>query len=146
MNESAVQRKIIERHQKKGWLVVKLLQTTLNGIPDLLLLRNGVTVFIECKRPGVKTAEPLQVYRHRQLRDLGFDVYLTDDPNFLVPEIRKPVRVVGNPVVHEPIDMDFVQEHIIVEMGNLKKKMNAKPRQTTKSKKDHSKAARRKDI
>ena len=137
MNESAVQRKIIERHQKKGWLCVKLLQTTLNGIPDLLLLRKGVAIFIEVKRPGVKTAEPLQVYRHRQLRDLGFDVYLTDDPNFAVPELRKPVRVGNNPVVMEPFDGEEDDNFDVP----VKAKMNAKPRQTPKSKKDHSKAA-----
>ena len=137
MNESAVQRKIIERHQKKGWCVVKLLQTTMNGIPDLLLLRGGRTVFVEVKRPGVKTAEPLQVYRHRQLRDLGFDVYLTDDPNFLVPEMRKPVRVWSNPVVMEPFDGEEDDNFNVP----VKAKTNAKPRQTPKSKKDNSKAA-----
>lgn len=88
MNESAAQRKIIENHTKRGWLCAKLLQTTLNGIPDLMLLKAGRAVFIEVKRPGVKTAEPLQVYRHRQLRDLGFEVHLTDDPAFMVNEVK----------------------------------------------------------
>jgi hypothetical protein len=105
MNEAWVQRKIIERHQKKGYLVVKLLQTTLNGIPDLLLLRNGVAVFIEVKRPGVKNAAPLQMYRHRQLKDLGFDVYLTDDPNFEINENTKPPHPSSNPVIIEPFDI-----------------------------------------
>jgi hypothetical protein len=105
MNEAWVQRKIIERHQKKGWLVIKIITCTFNGCPDLLCLKNGVAVFIEVKRPGVKTAAPLQVYRHRQLRDLGFDCYLTDDPNFEINENTKPPHPSSNPVIIEPIEL-----------------------------------------
>jgi hypothetical protein len=39
------------------------------------LLRQGRVTFIEVKRPGVKTAAPLQMYRHKQLRDLGCGCY-----------------------------------------------------------------------
>jgi hypothetical protein len=105
MNEAWVQRKIIERHQKQNWFVVKIIQSTANGFPDLMLLKNGRTVFIEVKPPGVKHAAPLQVYRHRQLRDLGFDCYLTDDPLFEINENTKPPHPSSNPVIIEPIEL-----------------------------------------
>ena len=119
MNESAVQRKIIERHTKKGWMCVKVLQCTVNGFPDLMLLRGGRAVFIEVKRPGVKTADPLQVYRHGQLRDLGFECHLTDNPMFEVLENRVPVavsRVGVNPDVTRGtlIDWEFGEAHMKV--------------------------------
>lgn len=71
--ESAVQRKIIQRYEKEGYLVVKIDLCNKPGFPDLMLLKDGKASFVEVKRPGGKV-RPLQEYRHRQLRDLGFDV------------------------------------------------------------------------
>lgn len=73
MLESKIQSKIVKRYESDGWLVVKLLTTTMNGIPDLMCLKNGKTIFIEVKRPGQKP-RPLQEYRHDQLRKQGFEV------------------------------------------------------------------------
>jgi hypothetical protein len=131
MNESWVQRKIIASHQKQGWLCVKLIQTTLNGIPDLLLLRNGRPIFIEVKRPGVEEAEPLQVYRHRQLKDLGFEVYLTDDPGFRVPEEGPVIIPSKHPIIQEDTgwqeDVEEIVETFKIAVGTEKPvKMKAK--------------------
>lgn len=71
MLEQAIQKKITDRLKKEGWTVVKLIKTTMNGIPDLMALRNGETMFIEVKRPTGKVA-PLQELRIQQLRDNGF--------------------------------------------------------------------------
>jgi hypothetical protein len=132
MNEAWVQRKIIERHQKQNWFVVKIIQSTANGFPDLMLLKNGRTVFIEVKRPGVKTAAPLQVYRHKQLRDLGFDCYLTDDPNFEINENTTPPKPSNYPPVLEPID---IIEDFNDVVDTFKEVMaEYKPRQTRKKK------------
>lgn len=81
MNESFTQRKIIQRYTAEGWLCIKLIQTNMNGIHDLICLRDGVAVFIEVKRQGGRIA-PLQIYRHDQIKELGFDSYVTDDPEF----------------------------------------------------------------
>jgi hypothetical protein len=132
MNEAWVQRKIIERHQKQNWFVVKIIQSTANGFPDLMLLKNGRAVFIEVKRPGVKTAAPLQVYRHKQLRDLGFDCYLTDDPNFEINENTKAPTPSNYPPVLEPID---IIEDFNDVVDTFKEVMaEYKPRQTRKKK------------
>jgi hypothetical protein len=73
MLEAAIQTKIKKELEKHGWLVVKIIQASLNGWTDLQALRNKRIVFIECKQPG-KTPSDLQLYRHRQLRDQGFEV------------------------------------------------------------------------
>lgn len=76
-SESIIQKKVRLQYEKEGWLVVKIIQTTKNGWPDLQCHRAGVTVFIETKATG-KTASELQKYRHRQLRSQGFTVLLKD--------------------------------------------------------------------
>lgn len=76
--ESAIQSKIIDRYARDGWMCVRLIQTNCNGIPDLLLLRDGVARFIEVKRKGCKP-RPLQDYRIKQLKALGFDVDVFTD-------------------------------------------------------------------
>lgn len=85
ISESEVQTKIKKRLEKSGWLVIKLIQTTLNGIPDLLALRDNEAVFIEVKRPGGKVS-PLQTYRIEQIKNKQFQViiaYNTQDVNHL---------------------------------------------------------------
>lgn len=76
--ESVIQGRIIKRLEKDGWMVVKLGITNLPGIPDLLALKDGHARFIEVKRPGEKP-RPLQLYRHEQLRNLGFIVEIMDN-------------------------------------------------------------------
>lgn len=76
--ESVIQGRIIKRLEKDGWMVIKLGITNLPGIPDLLALKDGVVRFIEVKRLGEKP-RPLQLYRHEQLRNMGFDVEVMDN-------------------------------------------------------------------
>lgn len=73
VTEASIQSSIKRTLEIYGWLVTKLIQTTTNGIPDLMALKNGKTVFIEVKRPGNKPT-PLQLFRHDQLRRKGFEV------------------------------------------------------------------------
>lgn len=77
--ESSVQDKIIKHLEKCGWWVTKILQSTTNGIPDLLAIRKGRVVFIETKRPGIKKADPLQEYIHQQIREQNIEVVSTAD-------------------------------------------------------------------
>ena len=68
--ESDIQRQIAQAMTKSGWLVVKLIQTNWNGIPDLMCIRKGVIIFLEVKRPG-KELEPLQEHRIKTLNAIG---------------------------------------------------------------------------
>jgi Holliday junction resolvase len=79
--ESDIQAKIIRNLTKKGWYVVKNIQTTKNGWPDLSCLKDGVTVYVEVKKPD-ESPDPLQLYRHKEIRATGHKVYVTADENF----------------------------------------------------------------
>ena len=49
-------------------------------MPDRLLLLPGARIaFVEVKAPG-KEPRPLQTHRHKQLRALGFPVFVLDNP------------------------------------------------------------------
>lgn len=71
MRESDIQRQIIEKLGKSGWLVIKLERTNWNGIPDLMALKSGVAIFIEVKTDKGVVAD-LQQHRIETLRRLGF--------------------------------------------------------------------------
>ncbi len=73
MLESSIQTSIRNILKKSGWIVIKLIQTSVNGIPDLMCLKNGKTIFVEVKQPGEKPS-PLQLIRHSQLINEGFEV------------------------------------------------------------------------
>lgn len=78
MLESVLQTKIKKYLETKGWYVVKYIQTTKNGWPDLGAHKDGRLVYVEVKKPG-ETAEPLQVIRHTELREKGFTVFVIDN-------------------------------------------------------------------
>ena len=84
MLEQAIQKKISDRLKKEGWIVVKLIKTTMNGIPDIMALRNGEVLFVEVKQPNGKLA-PLQELRIQELRDQGFraEVWVGYEINFV---------------------------------------------------------------
>ncbi|MBR0513907.1 MAG: VRR-NUC domain-containing protein [Clostridia bacterium] len=87
--------KIIENDLRKavladGGLCPKFVSPGMDGMPDrLVLLPGGRIAFVEAKAPG-KKPRPLQLRRHEQLRRLGFDVYVLDDPG-QVPGILREV-------------------------------------------------------
>ena len=78
LSEAMTQKMITKKLQQQGWLVVKIIQCTLNGFPDLMCLRNGITIFIEVKSSTGKPS-PLQLYRHKQLTDNNFTTLILTD-------------------------------------------------------------------
>lgn len=74
MREALIQSQIKKYLEANGWLVIKLIQTTMNGIPDLMALKDGRTVFIEVKQPGKKPTD-LQQYRIEKLHKQGFEAF-----------------------------------------------------------------------
>lgn len=73
--ESVIQSSLIKKYESQGYMVVKLILTNKSGIPDLLLLKDGKASFVEVKREGQKP-RPLQEYRIKELRCLGFEVHV----------------------------------------------------------------------
>lgn len=78
MLESAIKRNCTKQLEGWGWLVIHLIQTSTNGIPDSLILRKKQAYFIEFKRLGGKP-RPLQSYRISKLKDQGFETLIVSD-------------------------------------------------------------------
>ena len=74
-SEATIQRQVMKALEKEGWTCVKLIQTNLNGMPDLLCLRGGMTMFVEVKSETGK-ASPMQLHRIHQLKMNGFGAYV----------------------------------------------------------------------
>jgi hypothetical protein len=73
MLESARQTQIKKKLQADGWIVVKLIKTSLTGICDLMCLKDGKAMFVEVKQPkGV--ISPIQQHVIDTLRINGFEV------------------------------------------------------------------------
>jgi Holliday junction resolvase len=70
MKESEIQKRIKERLERNGYWVTKLIQTTTNGIPDIMAIKNGNVIFLEVKTPSGSVSE-LQKFRLDQLNTFG---------------------------------------------------------------------------
>jgi len=77
MTEQQIQKKITDQLTNDGWFVIKLMKTSINGIPDLMALKNGTTKFVEVKKPRGVISE-IQKYRIKQLRKQGFEAVVMD--------------------------------------------------------------------
>lgn len=77
--ESALQRKIVRWFEKQGFYPVKIINSSKTGFPDLMILdeHGQAPIFIEVKDKN-KKARPLQVYRHKELRDRKYHVHVFD--------------------------------------------------------------------
>lgn len=64
------------KHQ--GFIVVSVIKLSANGYPDLMCMKDGQTIWIECKEAN-DTLKPLQRYRILELRANGFDAYCLQD-------------------------------------------------------------------
>jgi Holliday junction resolvase len=76
MLESKIQAKIIKRFTDAGYLVIKLIKTSKNGIPDLMALKDGKVLFVEVKRPLLGKLSKVQEYRIKELKEYGFDTLI----------------------------------------------------------------------
>lgn len=78
MRENEIERKLTLQAKKMGGMAVKFNSPGLNGVPDRIVLLPGRKIaFVELKAPG-KKPRPLQIKRIRQLKSLGFPVFVID--------------------------------------------------------------------
>ena len=81
MLEKEIERKLVRTVQMMGGKAVKIACPGYDGMPDrMVLLKGGRMGFVEVKRPG-ETPRPIQVHRHKLLRQLGAKVYVLDHPD-----------------------------------------------------------------
>lgn len=79
MREKTIEQKFRAAVKAAGGLALKFTSPGFDGVPDrLALLPGGRMAFVEVKAEG-KKPRPLQLSRHRLLRQLGFRVYVLDD-------------------------------------------------------------------
>ena len=87
--EKSIEQKLVRATKGRGGICPKLVSPGFDGMPDrLVLLPHGRMGFVEVKAPGEKP-RPLQVRRHEQLRELGFQVSVLDDPEQIPGIIRE---------------------------------------------------------
>lgn len=80
MREKIIEQRLVKAVKARGGMCPKFTSPGMDGMPDrLVLLPQGHIGFVEVKAPGEKP-RPLQIYRHKQLRQLGLQVYVLDHP------------------------------------------------------------------
>ena len=79
MREKQIEQKLVTAVKASGGICPKLVSPGFDGMPDRMVLLPGCRIgFVEVKAPGEKP-RPLQTHRHKQLRALGFPVFVLDD-------------------------------------------------------------------
>ena len=91
MREKQVEQKLVRAVKARGGICPKFVSPGFDGMPDRVVLLPGRHFgFVEVKAPG-KVPRPLQAARHAQLRKLGFEVFILDDPA-QIPGILKSME------------------------------------------------------
>lgn len=80
--ESKFEREFVRWVRTRGGLAIKLPAIWYAGIPDRMVLHEGVVYFVELKRVG-RAPEPLQNYWIDRLRRLGFNATWVNYYEFL---------------------------------------------------------------
>ena len=75
---SNFQNKVKKQMQEQGYTVLKIIKLSDSGYPDLQCLKDGKSVWIECKEKN-DTLKPLQKLRIDQLIGQGFNAYCLQD-------------------------------------------------------------------
>lgn len=75
--ESKEQTKIKKYLEKDGWIVVKTIQLSESGYPDLFAFRSGQTLFVEVKREKGGRLSEIQKYRIEMLIQQKFVVLVS---------------------------------------------------------------------
>lgn len=79
--EASIERRFIQLLDDRGITHLKLNVNGNRGWPDrIVFLPGGRPVLVELKRQG-EEPRPLQVHVHRELRQMGYPVIVSDDPD-----------------------------------------------------------------
>ena len=91
MREKQIEHALVMAVKAAGGMCPKLVSPGTDGMPDrMILLPKGHIGFVEVKAPG-KKPRPLQERRHKQMRELGFKVFILDGRK-QIPEILEEVE------------------------------------------------------
>lgn len=91
MLEKEIEKRLVKETKACDGMCLKFTSPSLTGVPDrMVLLPKGQIGFVEVKRPGEKP-RAIQVKRIKQLRALGFKVFVLDDKD----DIKKILDAIG---------------------------------------------------
>lgn len=91
MAEKQIEQSLVTAVREAGGWCPKFISPGLNGMPDRIVLMPGGRIgFVEVKAPGQKPRK-LQIRRHIRLRNLGFQVFVLDDPKE-IPDIMTAIQ------------------------------------------------------
>lgn len=80
MIENVMEKLLVERAEKNGWLSKKLSFIGERGAPDRLFVKDGRVLFIELKRPGELCGTSANQKRViRELHEHGAEVHVIDN-------------------------------------------------------------------
>ena len=73
ITEQQYQKKLIDKYEKEGWTVIKLIMCNKAGLPDIVCMKPDEVKFIEVKGSKGRLSE-VQKYRIDELKEAGFNV------------------------------------------------------------------------
>ena len=80
MNERALQTKCLNAARNNGWWAAKFASPARRGVPDLVMIKDGRTVFVEVKHPdGTGRLSKIQILTIKAMRDCGAEVFVIDN-------------------------------------------------------------------
>jgi Holliday junction resolvase len=85
------QSKLISDFKKQGYIVLKHIRCNENGFPDLQIMKDGVSIFIECKE-GKDTIKPLQRYQIDMLISKGFKAFCLHETKGIIYPIDSEIE------------------------------------------------------
>ncbi len=89
MREREIEMKLRDAVKAAGGLCWKFTSPGTAGVPDrIILMHGGRIAFVETKAPDGKPRK-IQLKRHKQLRALGFPVYVLNDKNDITGLVHK---------------------------------------------------------
>ncbi|MBU3155164.1 VRR-NUC domain-containing protein [Clostridium estertheticum] len=89
MRETRIEKRLIKEIEKIGGKALKFVSPGVTGVPDrIVLLPHGKMIFVELKAPGKKES-PMQRYRAKEYRNLGFDVRCIDSVELIIKLIEE---------------------------------------------------------
>ena len=78
MRERDIERRLVKESVQRGGAALKFVSPGCIGVPDRIVMMPGGRIgFVEMKAPG-KKLRPIQERRIRQMRDMGFKVFVVD--------------------------------------------------------------------
>ncbi|MFK4781872.1 VRR-NUC domain-containing protein [Lactococcus petauri] len=90
MREKQVEQALVKAVKRVGGICPKFTLPGFAGVPDrLVLMPNGKLGFVEVKAPG-KKPRSLQLFRMKQLTDLGFQCFVLDEID-QIPELLERI-------------------------------------------------------